>query len=118
MVPFEFTSENSLLILTLCFAEYLSQFLNSQEDLDNTSVLSFTLSASEQLSALTKGIFGMISLMKMIIILKPKFLGINLLEKELQSQINNNYHDLISHGKWVENLENSLINMKEKVKVS
>ncbi|XP_065202338.1 conserved oligomeric Golgi complex subunit 5 isoform X2 [Planococcus citri] len=76
--------------------KYLSQFLNSQEELDNTTVLSFTLSASEQLSALTK--------------------GIGLLEKELQSQIHNNYHDLISHGKWVENLEEALINMKTKIR--
>lgn len=46
------------LINVFSFTEYLSQFLNSQatgECVDNTTALAFTLSASEQLAALTKG---------------------------------------------------------------
>lgn len=71
--------------------QYLSQFLTSkanQESDENPSLFTSSLTASEQLSKLTK--------------------GINLLEKELKTLIHRNHQDLIKQGTWVYKLENTL----------
>lgn len=107
------------------FIEYLSQFLNSQADsecLDHTSVLSFSLSASEQLAALTKGTLIFFQcLISSVQYRNTKtaysFSGITLLEKDLQLQVFQHHHELISQGKWVENLEEALQNIRSQVKV-
>ncbi|KAK7580330.1 hypothetical protein V9T40_000959 [Parthenolecanium corni] len=70
---------------------YLSQFLTasvSKNTEESITPLNCSLTASEQLSKLTK--------------------GINLLEKELLSLVHHKYRDLITQGTWVEELENTL----------
>lgn len=106
-------------------SEYLGQFLNpsnvKEVSAENVTVLSYSLTASEQLAALTKGKisfdmpfhgmwFGYVNW-------NPYFVGIHLLEKELQSQIYSNYPQLISQTLRIDNLQENVFSLQSETEV-